>query len=392
MRRRLKKCLCVLLAGLTLALTGCWNNRPITKLCIVAGMGFDKAEDGKLLLTAQIVIPRMLGNGASGSGSGNTSGNAGVEVSVEGDTVFDAVRNLLQKINRKAYFGHVQMLVFGETVAEEGIQTVWDFMERDNEFSRTMRVIVVQGGTAASLLHVEPDLGKLTANELESTIDNSYQMGKSVKIQSFEVTQLLSNPNSAIVTGAAQVGSATMLSDVTVVGSAVFDPHDKLVGYFTPEQTRGYLFAQNQIQSTILVIKNPAEPDKKISLEVIRSSSRMQASVSGGRPALAIHVQVEGNLGGEQGTTNLYTAKYIPLIESEADELIQSEIQSAWEVSRELSCDVFSLNALLYREAYGEYHKMADRWETVYPTADCRITVGFELKRPGLINRPAYKQ
>ena len=390
--RRLKKCLCALLAGLTLALTGCWNNRPITKLCIVVGMGFDQAEDGRLLLTAQIVNPRILGSNASASGSGNTSGNAGVEVSVEGDTVFDAVRNLLQKINRKAYFGHVQLLVFGETVAREGIQTVWDFMERDNEFSRTMRVIVAQGGTAASLLHVEPDLGKLTANELESTIDNSYQMGKGVKIQSFEVTQLLSNQNSAIVTGAAQIGSATKLSDVTVVGSAVFDSHDKLVGYFTPEQTRGYLFAQNQIRSTILVIKNPAEPDKKISLEVIRSSSRLQASVNGGRPALAIHVQVEGNLGGEQGTTNLYTAKYIPLIESEADELIQSEIQSAWEVSRELSCDVFSLNALLYREAYGEYHKMADRWETVYPTADCRITVGFELKRPGLINRPAYKQ
>lgn len=394
MRRRLKKCLCILLAGLTLVLTGCWNNRPITKLSIVAGMGFDKAEDGRLLLTAQIVIPRMLGSGASGSGggSGESNGNAGIEVSVEGDTVFDAVRNLLQKINHKAYFGHVQLLVFGETVAEEGIQTVWDFLERDNEFSRTMRVIVVKGGTAASLLHVEPDMGKLTSNELESTIDNSYQLGKGVKIQSFEVTQLLSNQNSAIVIGTAQVGSATKLSDVTVVGSAVFNQHDKLVGYLTPEQTRGYLFAQNQIQSTILVVKNPAEPDKKISLEVIRSSSRMQASVNSGRPALAIHVQVEGNLGGELGTTDLYTAKYIPQIESEAAELIQSEIESAWEISRELSCDVFSLNALLYREAYGEYHKIADRWETVYPTADCRITVGFELNRPGLINRPAYKQ
>ena len=394
MRHRLKKCLCVCLAGLTIALTGCWNNRPITQLCIVAGMGFDKAADGKLLLTAQIVIPWLLGQNASGSGggAGESTGNAGVEVSVEGETVFDAGRNLLQKINRKAYFGHVQMLVFGEEMAKEGLQTVWDFLERDNEFSRTMRVIVVRGGTAASLLDTEPDLGKITSNELENTVDNGYQLGKSVKIQSFEVTQLLDNPNSAIVTGTADVGSATMLSNVTVSGSAIFNRQDKLVGYFTPEQTRGYLFAQDQIKSTILVIKNPSEPDRKLSLEVIRSSGQLQASVSGGRPVLTVNVHTTGNLGSEEGTVNLYTAKYIPMIESEAAQLIESEISSAWDTSRQLSCDVFSLNSLLYREAYTSYRKMSNQWGTVYPTADCRIHVSFKLQRPGLINRPAYKQ
>lgn len=370
-------------------LTGCWNDRPITSLALVVGMGFDQTDDGNFLLTAQIVIPTLLNQVSSGSGGNN--GNAGVNVSVEGESIFDAVRNLLKKIDRKAYFGHVQLLVLGEALAKKGIEDAWDFLERDNEFSRTMRVIVVQDGTAQSLLEAEPDLGKVNALEIESTLDSGVNLGRNVDVKSFEVTQLLGDPDTAIVTGVTKVGGATRLTDISIEGAALFK-HAKLVGYLDPDATRGYLFVQNKIQSTILVIPNPAEPEKKLSLEVIRSSSQMQADIVGGRPRLSIRVATTGNLGGEQGTTDLYTDRYIPKVEAAAEKLIEGDIQSALGVSRSLSCDIFSLNALLYFNSYTTYHKLQSRWDTVYPTAECKVQVRFHLDRPGLINRPAFRQ
>lgn len=389
MRRIKRAAVLILTAAMAVTLTGCWDNNQITNLAIVVGMGFDQADDGNFILTAQIVIPTLLNQ--TTSGSGNSNGNAGVNVSVEGQTIFDAVRNLLKKIDRKAYFGHVQLLVFGETLAKKGVDDTWDFLERDNEFSRTMRVLVVRGGTAASLLKAEPDLGKLNALEIERTIDSGVDLGRNVDIESFEVTQLLGDPDTAIVTGVTQVGNAAKLTDISIEGAALFK-HAKLVGYLDPEETRGYLFVQNKIKSTILVISNPAEPDKKLSLEVIRSSSQIQADIVDGRPRLSIRVATAGNLGGEQGTTNLYTDQYIPKVESAAAKLIAGDIQSALEVSRSLSCDIFSLNAILYRNSYVAYHKLQSHWETVYPTTDFTVRVQFHLDRPGLINRPAFRQ
>lgn len=389
--RMIKRAAAFLLAAVVAAaLTGCWNNRPITTLALVVGIGLDQADDGNIELTAQIVIPTLLGQAASGSGGGN-GGNAGVNVTVEGQTIFDAARNLLTKIDRKAYMGHVQVLVVGEKMARDGIDDSWDFLERDNEFNRTMRVIVVQGGTAKSLLETKPDLGKLSATQIEDNIENGLNLGKGVQIKTFEVTQLLGDPDTAIVTGLAQVGSATNLTDVTIQGAAVFK-HAKLVGYLDPETTRGYLFARGQIQSTILVVPNPAEPDKKISLEVIRSSSQIRGGFSGGRPQLTIQVSVGGNLGDEQGTQDLYTSRYISKVESAAAKLVELDIQSALEFSRSFSCDIFSLNSMLYRSSYATYHRVQKQWDTVYPTTDFHVKVQFHLDRPGLIKRPAFRQ
>lgn len=385
-----KKAFCILsVLSIALTLCGCWNNRPITHLAIVIGLGFDKAPDGNILLTAQIVIPSKLSGGTGTSGS-QTGGDATLNVTVKGQTSFDAARNLLTKLNRKAYFAHVQLLVFGSDFSKEGINTVWDFMERDNEFSRTMRVAVVKNSTAQALLQEKADIKKLNAIEIEDTLDSSTNFGKSIDIKSFELTELLSKPNTGIVTGLVDLEGSGELSNADVEGAAVLK-HAKLVGYFNPDETRGYLFAMNKIQSTILVIPNPEEKSKKISLEVIRSTGTVNATMENGKPFLSIDVKSFGNIGDEQGSTDLFSETDFRKIEEEASALIRSNIDDAVVASQKrYDCDVFNFNDLLYQQYYSEYQKISGQWDTIYGNAQISVSVQFHLDRSGMIKAPAF--
>lgn len=388
----LKKIVCILISiSFVFLLPGCWNNRPITDLAIVLALGFDKAPDGNILLTAQVIVPSKLSMTGTGMGA-QSSESAEINVTVEGETTFDAVRNLLTVLNRKAYFAQVQLVAIGEEMAKEGLDTIWDFMERDNEFSRNMRVVVVQDSTAKTLLEAKPSLETLNAVEIEDTLDSDIAFGKSVDMKAFQLTELLEEPRTGIVAGVIKGNDSGELTKMSAEGSAVLK-HGKLVGYFTPIETRGYMFAMNTMESTILVIPNPEEKDKKISLEVIRSTGKIDARMENGKPLLSIAVKTSGNLGDEQGNNNLFNDKDIQQIENEASNLIKDEINAAVNVSQKnCDSDVFDFNRLLYCNYYSDFQKVSGNWDTLYRDAKVFVTVQFHFDRPGLIKKPAFTQ
>lgn len=191
----IKKTVCVILILMTLSLEGCWNNRNITDLGIITALGIDRADNGNFELTFQIISPSSQGGSQSGSSSGSSqSGSSStIEISSEGTTIFDAARNIIPKLSKKAYYSQIQLLVISDEVAKDGLDKIWDFFERDHEVSRLFRVIVVKTGTAKSIIEATAPVDPIGAVEISDSIDNT-SLGKNVKIQAFKVSELLSEP------------------------------------------------------------------------------------------------------------------------------------------------------------------------------------------------------
>ncbi|MDR3644187.1 MAG: Ger(x)C family spore germination protein, partial [Clostridia bacterium] len=314
----LKKTACVILILMTALLAGCWNNRDITELAIVTGLGVDKAADGNIEFTAQIISAAKSGGSQSSSGSAQGSGST-VTVSAEGATVFDAARNLIPKLSQKAFYSHVQLLAVGEAAAKGGLDKIWDFFERDHEMNRAARLIVVKGGTAKSVLEANADIDQIGAVEIADTM-GSTAYGKNVDSVAYDLTELLSQPLAGMVSGVIDPCGAVTLKDMKVEGGAVFK-HAKLIGYLDDDQTRGYLFAQSLIKSTILTIANPEEAGDLVSLEVISSNGKLTARLEGGKPILGIEIEAMGNIGEEQGSADLTDENDIEILEKEAQTL-----------------------------------------------------------------------
>ena len=351
-----KKFFCSVLTLLLLLLVGCQNNRDINSLAVVVALGLDKAEDGKIEFTVQIIGPLKQGSSISGLSSSENGSSLAINVSSEGATVFEAARNLIPKLSKKAYYSHLQLLVIGEDMAKQGIDMIWDFVERDHEVNRKARVIVVKGGSAKSVIEAKSSIDQLSGVEMSAAID-SKAFGKNIKIQGYEVTNLLSEPMTGLVTGLIDPQGSTKLTDMKIEGGAVFK-NARLEGYLGNDETRGYLFSVNKLKSTILTIENPSEQGKLVSIEVINSSGKLKAGLKNGKPDLSIEITAYGNIGDEQGSADLSTIDNIKTLEGEAEALISENIRDMLQKSQKIfKIDILDFNELLYKYHYNEFEK-----------------------------------
>lgn len=113
---------------LLVVLTGCWNRRELNELAIAVAMGVDK-KDNDYLVSIQIVNP-----GAVAAQRAGTDTAPVITYSTQGTSIFEALRRTTTKSPRKIYLSHMQVIVLGKEVAEEGIAKVLDFLSRDHEF------------------------------------------------------------------------------------------------------------------------------------------------------------------------------------------------------------------------------------------------------------------
>ena len=383
----IKKTVCIIFALLTVLLEGCWNSHDITDLGIVTALGIDKAADGNIELTAQMIA--ASNQDTSQSGSSQRGSKSTIEVSSEGTTMFEAARNMIPKLSKKAYYAQIQLVVISQSIAKEGLDKIWDFFERDHEVDRLFRVVVVNNGTAKSIIEATAPAESIGSVEISDTIDNT-SFGKTVKIQAFSVSELLGEPLTGLVTGVINPEGTQKLTDMKIEGGAVFKKA-KLAGFLDADETRGYLFASNQIKNTILTIASPKEIGNQVSIELIGSNGKLTVDLINGKPKLGIEIKAYGNIGDEQGSADLTDLDDVKKLESESAALISENVREMLKKSQKtLDSDILNFNDMLYKHNYNDFEKIKGNWNKLYADATISIKVQFLIKRSGIIKKPAF--
>ena len=91
------------------------NRTEIDKIFALRIIAIDRIDANKLKMT---ITSKSVNSAPKGEGS--NSNKSKVIVS-EGETVFDAARNLLTYANEKPRYGHTEFILFGEDTARDGI-------------------------------------------------------------------------------------------------------------------------------------------------------------------------------------------------------------------------------------------------------------------------------
>lgn len=404
-----KKISCIILIILfVLPLYGCWNNFDLQSIAIVTGIGFDKGDDGKIRVTAEVLLP---GQGNPTSGSKGSKDRNSVVCTVEGATFFDAIRNFIAKKGKRLYWNDVQLVVFGENYAKDGITDILDYFQRDQQANLKSDVVITKGLTAKETLEAQPYINKNTSTSIDSALMETVSFGKNVKAALFDIVKQNTELKPCIIVDAVEKdkpqnfsnysgkssGSTSSapqldLENILVQGGAVLKNY-KLVGFLTPTETRGFLFADNRITGTIIVVKNPVDVGKLVSLKVTGSNGKISASVDDSQPKLKIEVSAQGAIGDQQGSGDLTSFKNIDILTAEAENEIKSEIESAVSVSqKEYKCDIFGFNRDLYENHLSEWKKLKSDWDNVYASSKIEIKVKFLIDRFGMINKSLVRK
>ncbi len=151
-----------------LATTGCYDRQELEQQAFVTALGIDKAPEGMLDCTLRFALPQ---NPASGGGSGGSvTPLAGKSpVTYRARSVTEALLIANSSIERQVSLTHLSSVIFGKTLAEEGLKPVLQAMVRYREFRPTVFVAIAHGTARDVLAQQKPMLDK-SANRLADGI------------------------------------------------------------------------------------------------------------------------------------------------------------------------------------------------------------------------------
>lgn len=394
----------VLLYGMVLLLTGCWNSRELKDLAIVMAMGVDKApKTNEFRVSFQIVNPGAVATGTTGGGGGD--GPAPVTIYTgTGNTLFEAIRKTSKKVPRQLFFSHIQMLVIGETLAKEGIQDLSDFFERSHEARLTTKVLVARGTDAGTIIRTLTPLEKIPANGIAGNIETTSKVwSENINVEVDNVIKALESEGSEpIISGVRIVGNPTegkkksnieqteAPAQVEIKGVALFKD-GKLKRWLDGHEARGTLWIQNKMKSTIVEIDCKDKKDA-IGIEIVRSNTVVKADVKAGKPIIQIHIREEGNVAEVKCPIDLSKQEEITKLEEEWIRETKKEVMEAVKVAQSEKSDIFGFGEAVNRANPKEWETMKKEWSKKFSDSKVDVKVDAFIRRQGMRLKPYLEQ
>lgn len=377
-------------------LTGCWSSKELNELAIVTALGIDKTENG-YLLSVQIINPGEI---AGKSISGRTEV---IRFMSTGDTIFEAIRKLSTDTPRKIYVSHLRVVVFGEKLAREGIGKTLDLLSRDHEMRSDFYITVAKGSTASDLLNIITHQEKIPANKLFNALDNSEKIWAPTTSVTLDelINSLVSKGKEPTLTGIYVYGNPEIGSDfknvqrvspktgLRIDSIGVFKK-DKLKGWLNVEESKGLNYITDKVSSTVVNV--PCE-DGKLSIETIRSKTKIKGQMEKGKPKINISVYSEGNVGDVECKIDLTETENIKKLEEKYQNNIKDKIErSVKKAQNKYKSDIFGFGEVIYRADPKAWKLLESNWEQEYENVEVSVRVNAKIRRLGTITKSFQKE
>lgn len=376
---------------LSLFLTGCWDRRELNELGITMALGIDKVED-EYQVTAQVVVPSEV------SMKAGTGRSAVTLFQASGETVYEAFRKMTKYSPRKIYPGHLRILVISEDLAKEGIGESLELLSRDWEFRSDFYVVVARDLTASEVLNVTTPIESIPANKMFDALqisENNWAGTDGIILDEL-LADLISDGKEAVLTGIQVIGNQEIGSSKqnveTITPSALIQydhlavfKKDKLVGWLTEEESRGYADITNSVKKTVTPISCPNEG--KATIEIIQFNSEVKGNINKGEPEVDIKIQAEGNVGEVECPINLMEPETIgeleKIYEKDVEEIINQTIDT---LQKQYEADIFGFGEAIHRSNPKEWKKMKEQWDEKFSDLIVNVKVDMKLRRTGTVN------
>lgn len=380
--------LAVLLAAVMI-LSGCeqiaMGRVEIDKLFIVRLVSVDEAPDGKIMVT---ITTKNL----SAGGAGSEQQQKGESILAEGDTVFEAVRNLMVYSDRRPIFGHTEFILFSEAIAKKGLLPYLDFFSRMSEIRGSAKIYIVKGATANSvvkksntqkmfigdrIINIEENVrgtsysSIVTLNEAMIFIDNN---NLDLFLPSLDITDTMTTEEKQQDT-----------SDILLSGYAIFN-RDKLLTFSSKEVARGINWLMGRIKSGIIIVKSKG--GEKVSLMIVDSNVKLYPMIQGNELRCTVDISFTTTIGEVMGSENIIEHNIISYLTEQQEKVIKQEVERTINIAQANNSDHFSniskfiIKYPMMRDYFNE------NWKDLFPDIKFDVKVKSRIKGTYLINEP----
>lgn len=374
-----KKPIFVMMATILLFSTGCWDRIEVNDLAIIRIAGLDRKENGEIELSLEIVAPKRGEKKSQKSESAPT-----LIWSASGATAADAASKLQLKLSRSVYWGQLELLVFGETLAREKFLEQIDFLVRDNSIRLRVQPFVCKGPVSSFLASVNP-LEQTKADFLGGEAERLFR--KPITLN--RLVQKLGKKSETAMLPYMDTTQDGNESIPYVKGYAVFSS-DHMAGVIQGKAFSGVRFIFKQVNGDVETVKLEAPSNPLVSLKVLSSNAQLVPRIEGEMPRMTVGIKV--NVSVLQNTSRFESSDpiFIRQTEKAAVDVIRYKVEKSIKQAQGMGVDIFGFGEAFYRQYPREWQRLQeDRWESIFPSMQVKVNVEVRILHTGMNNEPA---
>lgn len=372
-----------IIAMCPIGLCGCWNYREIDTMAIVAGMAIDKdIKTNKYIVTTEIITTQTQG----------VASNISSELySSEGDSIFSAVRNTIEKTGLRLFWSDAKVVIISESVAKEGVIPVIDWTNRDSEVRSDMWMLIAKGGSAAQILKTKVKVNGVTSFHLDDTMKSERIVPQfpDSKLWSF-IDEISSEKNSAsVATVKVEPIDSTIVSRIG--GSAIFKA-DKLVGYLDDSETLYMLMIKNKVKAGVITLKNASNSNTTITLEIFENRTKLTPLYSNGKVSMIIDIYPFVAIDEVGGSKDFMKEENLKMLQSEAEKKIEAQAQYLIsKLQKDYDTDILGFGETFEKEKPKVSEKFKKNGEDIFENMKTEVNVHLQIKGSGKTIKPISK-
>lgn len=393
---RNRKWLYFLLFISVLLLSGCMGKRELNELAMVVAVGLDKGEkDGTIKVTVQVVRPSDA-RGQTGAPSAGT-GDPIWSASGEGESIFEAIRNLTTFSSRRIFWAHNNLIVINEDLAKEGIKEIIDFFTRNPELRMRTRVVVTPD-KASEIISTATGLEVIPGESIGKLFRYSPISAQAPTTEMLDLQSAYLSESSEPVLARVQLVSRGVsnkkedqdgsIKQVELAGAGVFKG-EKLVGTLDGEDVRGLLPFMEKVESGVYVLGCPNDKEKQISVELKKQNFEVKPQYQKGQVAFDVNVTAFASVVEASCSFSLEQKSVVKDLEQQLERQIYDEIKNVTDhVQNEFQSDVLNLGKVFNNRYPFEWKRVKGNWDEELQKARIDIRVAAEINDAVLLYRP----
>lgn len=361
-------------------LCGCWNYSEIDTLAIVAGLAIDKdITTNKYIVTTEIITSQNQGGPSPISSELYSS---------EGDSIFSAVRNMIQKTGLKLFWSDEKVIIISDSIATDGVIPVIDWANRDSRLRLNMWMLIAKGNSASEILKTKVKLNEVAAFHLNDTMTSWNILSKfpDSMLWSFIDGLYSEGRSEAVATVKNELDNGTLTPNLN--GSAIFKS-DKLVGYIDGDETLYMLMIQNKIKQGLITLKNVSGTDTNITLEIYETKTKLTPLYKNGTVSILIDIYPVVTIAEVQGTKDFINGKNLKILKIEAEKEIENNIQSLIsKLQKNYHSDVLGFGEIFKKEKPKVSKDFKKNKKDISEYIKTTVNVHMEIKGSGITSNP----
>lgn len=383
-----------LLVLILLPLTGCWSNKEIEDLGLIVGTSLDlEKQEGareetagqagwhphrdQITITNQFVTAETTGKGTK---TGSSPQKAYNNVSETGDAILPTLRNMVLRIDKRAFAEHSKVIIIGEDLARTlDLQKMLDFFIREQEMRPSGLLLIAQNRASKTLESKKPmDIPAFRLVEM------THGHGRTTKI--------LPPTTLTKIEGKLHSGASFLLQNVVSTngeikfsGAAVIEGKTKkLRGFLNEQEIEGLTWITGKGKGGLVksVDKKTGQP---IVYEMLSMKSKIKPHVDGNNISFDIKIESEGRIAedwvvSEKTIKTEFIKRTEKTIEEDVERLVENVLDK---IQHEYRTDVAGFGNKL-RIKYPHIWKAAKKdWDQTFSEVPIKYEVKITIKDYG---------